>query len=445
MILGQADSPPMKPLRIPPCARAALALLPFLGAAADPPALAVRNARIVTVTGPVLENGTLLVRNGLIEALGGNVPVPANAWVLDGAGLTVYPGLMDALSTLAAGADLPQPGAASPRNGPSAPSGATPARGPEDRPLTTSWIKAADTLQAADRNIDLFRQAGFTGAATFPTRGIFGGHGAVINLASAPAGKMVVEPSVGLYAALATGGAGSFPSSLMGSISYIRQIYADAAHYVAMKEAYAANARGRQRPAYDRALEGVLEARRLLLPGSRAVEIERSLRLAAELKVRAVLYGGHEAYRVTEPLKQSGMPILVSVKWPERDPNGDPDEVESLRQLRLRAQAPGSPAALAQAGVRFAFYSDGLQSPDQIKRGVRRAIENGLDETAALRAMTLAPAEIFGVADRLGSIEPGKIANLVIADGPLFAETTRIRYVVVDGVKYEPVQRENAR
>ncbi len=117
----------------------------------------------------------------------------------------------------------------------------------------------------------------------------------------------------------------------------------------------------------------------------------------------------------------------MDLKWPEADKDADPDDVPSLRTLRFRDRAPSSPAALAKAGVKFAFYSGGIAAPKDVLKAAKKSIDAGLNPDAALRAMTLSPAEIFGVADRLGSIENGKIANLIITDGDLFNEKTKIK------------------
>ena len=422
------------------------------------PAIAIRNAKIVTVSGPVIAKGTVVVRNGLIEAVGDNVQAPADAMVIEGEGLTVYPGLIDSLSTWGqAGAAATTVTAATGRGGrgtTTAPT-ATPtpvqavviapttvSRGPEDRPQTTSWVKIADEISATDRRIESARSAGFTTAATFPTRGIFAGQGAIIDLLTGERpGEMVVASPMGQYISIGRGGfGGGFPSALMGYIAYIRQIYLDADHYKMVKEAYARDPRGMQRPDYDRALEGVLDSPRILLPANRLVEIDRMLRFAAELKKPAMLYGARESYRpeAAELLKKAGIPVLVSMKWPEKGRDTDPDEVDSLRVLETRDRAPSAPAVLQQAGVRFALYSDGLEQPRDIQRAVKKAIDAGLTREDAIRAMTLSPAEIYGVADRLGSIEKGKIANLVVTRGDLFDDRTRVEMTIVDGRKYTP-------
>ncbi|MBI3684701.1 MAG: amidohydrolase family protein [Acidobacteria bacterium] len=427
--------------------------------AETPPVVAIKNARIVTVSGPVIAKGTVVIRNGLIEAVGDSVQEPADAWVINGEGLTVYPGLIDALSTWGLPGAQSQTASPSGRRGfvpedpapaptpappgrpttlttPSAP----PARGPEDRPYNTSFLLAADQLDPADRRLESARGAGFTGAVCFPNRGIFAGQGAVINLAGQRAGSMVVQSPAGLYLTLRGGGSfgGGFPGSLMGVIAYIRQIYLDADHYQKAKELYAASPLGNKRPDYDKTLEGVLAAPRVLMPAQDPKEIARMLRFAGELKLKAVLYGVHEGYRAADILSKYDAAVLVNLRWPEKSRDADPEAEDSFRMLELRDKAPSTPAALAKAGVKFAFYLGGLDRSSDIARSVRRSLDAGLPQAAAVRALTLGPAEIFGVADRLGSIEKGKIANLIVTSGELFQEKTEVKYVFVDGVKFEP-------
>jgi imidazolonepropionase-like amidohydrolase len=437
----------------------ALLLCCAMALAESHPAVAISNAKIVTVSGPVIAKGTVVVRNGLIEAVGENVQVPADAMLVEGEGLTVYPGLIDALSTW--GQPYAGPAASTTvttgRGGrgattatittppASAVPAAAPARGPEDRPATTSWLKIADEVTFTDRRIESARSAGFTTAVTFPTRGIFAGQGAIIDLLSdAKPGEMVLVPAAGQYISLSRGGGGGmgggFPSALMGVISYIRQIYLDAAHYQLVKDAYAKDPRGVERPVYDRALEGVLESQRILLPANRLVEMDRMLRFAAELKQPAVLYGGRETFRpeAAALLKKFNAPVLLSMRWPEKSRDADPEDVESMRTLETRDKAASAPMVLQSAGVKYALYSDGLDQPRDLQRAVKKAIDAGLSRDDAIRALTLSPAEIFGVADRLGSIEKGKIGNLVVTRGDLFDDRTKVEMILVDGRKYVP-------
>jgi len=156
---------------------------------------------------------------------------------------------------------------------------------------------------------------------------------------------------------------------------------------------------------------------------------------------RTIVAGAHDGYAVADELASRGAAVLVNLKWPDRNRDADPDADESLESLTRRAYAPTTPARLEEAGVTWAFYSGSLATPKQVIKNVNTAIEKGLSAEAALRALTLSPAEIFGVGDRMGSVEAGKIANLVVTDGDLFDDATKVKMVFVDGRKFEePVE-----
>lgn len=440
---------------------AALSLMVTMAAIAEEPAIfAIRGARIVPVSGPPIENGTVVIRDGLIAAVGANVAVPASAEVIDGKGLTVYPGLIDALSTVG----LPETAAATPAGGfrgaapgtPATPAPAaaaqaptTYAQGPEDRPSTTPWVNAADQISLTDRRVEAARNAGITTALVAPPRGIFPGFAALIDLAGDRPGQAVVKTPVALYATFSSGGfGGGFPGALMGVVSYVKQTFMDARHYQEEWAAYNANPRGHKRPQYDRAMEGIVPVANgkvpLFLPANTDTQIRRYLDLGKELGTPYVLYGVHQGYEVAPEIAAKKVAVLVSAKWPERERDVDPEAVDSLRTLLLREKAPSTPAALQKAGVKFAFYDDGLTSFADFRRNVKKSIDAGLPPAAALRAMTLTPAEIFGVDQTLGSIDTGKAANLVVADGDLFGDRTKIKYVFVDGRKFDVPEEEAA-
>lgn len=413
----------------------------------EPPYFAIRNARIVPVAGPVIERGTVVVSDGLITAVGADVTVPPEAWVIDGEGLTVYPGLVDALSDLGLqGAEGggrgggPPGGGGGGQNPFASPQGPV-AHGPEDRPATTPWKSAADELTSKDKRIESWRKGGFTTALSVPSEGIFAGQGAVIDLSGDGEGMVVETPAAFRVNLTPVGGFRSFPGSLMGVIAYVRQVFLDADHYTRAMAAYEAAPVGRERPKYDRTLapvhRAVAEGWPVLLPGNRAREIRRAVRLGRELGVRTVVAGVQQGWELAGELASAGVPVLVNLKWPTRTRDADPEADESLESLRMRAYAPSTPAALEKAGVTFAFYDGGLASPKEALKNVRKAIDEGLSKPGALRALTLAPARIFGVDDRLGSIEAGKIANLTVTDGDLFDAKTKVKMVFVDGKKFE--------
>lgn len=413
--------------------------------AQDPPAhYAITGVRIVTGTGAVIDSGTILIRDGLIEAIGASVDVPAAAWRLDGSGHTAYPGLIDALTTVALPGELREAQGGPGRGGGSGDDAEPYAWGPEDRPATSSWVRAADHLELRDARITGWREAGFTTVVTAPERGLFPGRAAVIDLAGERPNDMVVATPVATHVKFDKGrGYPGYPNSLMGSLAYVTQTLLDADHYDQAWRIYEAQPAGLERPRYDRALEPLRPAvdreEPVLFPAVRAKEIDRVLRLARETGVEPILYGAHEGWKSAERLAASDTPVLVSLDWPQPPRDADPEAEESLETLRFRDRAPTTPGALERAGATFALYSGGLE-PGEVLPAVSLAIRAGLSEAAALRALTLTPAEIFGVQDRVGSLEAGKIANVLLVEGGLF-DGGSVRTVIVDGRRFEVESR----
>jgi hypothetical protein len=406
-----------------------------------PKSFAIQGAKLVPVSGPAIDNGTILLEDGLISAIGAEVKIPPAAWVIEGKGLTVYPGLIDAMSAVG----LPESAGRGRRGagGPSANQGEPPiSAGPEDRPATTTWKLAADVFNPTADRIQSWREAGFTSAVVAPLDGIFPGQAAVMNLAGERASEMVIQAQSALIVNLEyLDGYRGFPGSLLGHIAYVRQVFLDAEQYRMAWAVYRSDPRGLPRPAYDRTLEPLLlalsEGRPVLYPGNLAKEIHRALDISKELTFPLIVYGAHEGYEVAETLAQRKVPALVNLEWPEKEKDSDPEAEEPLRVLRLRDRASGTPAAFEKAGVPFAFCSGGIRGAGEILPKVRAAIEKGLSPEAALRALTLSAAEIYGVENRLGSLDAGKIANLVVTEGDLFAEKPKLKMVFVDGRKYE--------
>lgn len=393
-----------------------------------------------------MEDATVVVARGVILAVGGkDVPIPADALVIEGKGLTVYPGLFDAFTDvgIAPPAAAPAEGAG-PRGGGGGGGGGQPAaRGPEDRPGATPWRTAADEASLSDKRIETWRNAGFTTVVSSPKGGFFPGQAAVLDLAGERNGDLVVKAPVAIPLNLnPAGGFGSgFPDSKMGVLAYVHQVWLDVDWSTKAEATYEKNPRGIARPRFDRvnsALADALEDHAIvLIPASSSLELRRALVLMDRWKVTGAIVGGQMAYEVPDELATKKYPIIINLKWPEAEKDADPDRVPSLRDLRFRDRAPSSPAALAKAGVKFAFSSDGITSPAEILKAVKKSVDAGLAPDAAIRALTLSPAEIFGVADRMGSIEKGKIANLIVTDGDLFAEKTKITMVFVDGKRFE--------
>jgi imidazolonepropionase-like amidohydrolase len=404
---------------------------------AAPGTYAITNARIVPVSGPAIERGTIVVRNGLIAAVGASVTAPADARVVDGAGLTVYPGIIDALSNTA----IPAPrqgtgGGGNPFQLVAAPEQAGAPNSLHPAGLQPE-IRAIDLLRFDADALEPSRNAGITATLTAPRDGIFAGQSALINLDGNSAQDALVRSPVALHVGFTPLRSREFPNSLLGVFAALRQMLLDAQRYRDVNAAYARNPRGMARPDNDpslAALQPVL-AREMpvIMMANTEREIERALNLAAEFNLRAYLAGGEEAWKVADRLKRENVPVIVSLNFPRPPQNQAADaDPEPLRVLQARVDAPKNPGRLATGGVRVAFASSGVGMNDYVGNA-RKAVAAGMSRDAALRALTLAPAELFGVADRMGSIEVGKIANLTVSRGDLLDQSGRVTHVFIDG------------
>ena len=244
----------------------------------------------------------------------------------------------------------------------------------------------------------------------------------------------------------------SYPVSLLGAIAFVRQSFLDAQHQQLTAQRYErVKAVGVPRPNYDPALEALQPALAGRLPvafqAEQAREIVRALDMAQEFKLDPVITGGREADLVAADLKSRNARVIYSLNYPTRSRILAPDADEPVRELRTRARAAKVPAALDKAGIQFAFSSSGLREPRDFLRNAARAVKEGLSPDAAVRALTLNAARIAGAGDRLGSIEKGKIANVIVTEGDLFDDKARIRHVFVDGraVTIEEPQNERGR
>jgi imidazolonepropionase-like amidohydrolase len=407
---------------------------------------AITNARIVPVTGPTIDKGTIVIRDGLIAAVGANVNAPADARVIDGTGLTVYPGLIDTSTSLA----LPQPSpptvvAGRGGGGGGGGFGFQGGGGPMASALNSSQpaglqpeIRAEDYIRAGGPEIESARNAGITTALTAPRSGIFIGQSALINLAGDNPQGMIVRSPVALHIGFTPLRSGSFPNSLMGVFAAIRQMFLDAQRYQEAQKIYERSPRGVRRPDRDKSLEALIPALNRELPvvfyAEREREIQRAISLAQEFKLHAIIAGGEEAWMVADQLREAKIPVLLSLNFPRRTTTASPEaDPEPLRILRARVEAPKCAGRLAAAHVRFAFESGGLANLDDFRGNAAKAVENGLASDEAIKALTINAAEILGAADRLGSLETGKIANLTITRGDLLDRTARIAYVFIDG------------
>ena len=413
------------------------------GQAEAPRTYAIKGARIVTVSGAPIQSGTIVVRDGLIDAVGANVNAPADAVVIDGAGMTVYPGLIDMGS--AAGTDI-QVNLAQAQQG---------VRTTDDAErvkrtiILRPQVLAAEHVRLDAPELSRLAAGGVTSVLATPPGILFKGQSALVNvttpefepivgaIAEPRAGISVLRSPVALHVELARVGGDGYPVALLGGIAFVRQSFIDAQYQELVDQRYQKASAGRARPAFDPALAAIQPALAGRLPVAFEAglqrEILRALDMAKEFKLSPIITGGIEADLAAAELKAANAKVILNVNYPARSRALAPDADEAVREMRLRVHAPKTAAGLATAGVPFAFSGAGLAQPADFLRNVARAVREGLPEDAAIRALTLEAARIAGAADKVGSLEKGKIANLIVTSGDLFNEATRIRHVFVDG------------
>jgi imidazolonepropionase-like amidohydrolase len=451
-----------------------------------PAAHAITGAKIVTGTGKTYEPGTIVIRHGVIEAVGlaKDVTVPYDAEIIDGKGLVVYPGFIDLYTTIGqrAGVERSATGKGRPVDLSEAPLIATP---PDNRKGLTPEFQAASAIELAETLAEPRRRLGFTDLVSAPSGAIATGQSALVSLSGMPRRESVVAAPVALHVHLsrptdppAAGpsnpatptpgqipggrrrgfggaeGAGEnpYPGVLMGVIAHFRQAMLDAEHHQKLEAYYASH--GGAKPPLDPALEAFAAARARKLPvwweANTRDEIHRALDLADEFGTTAVIVGGHEAAKAVDRLKAARTPVVLRLDFPE-EPKV-PTEVEFLKKAVLERDEPlraiahknakwkervAAAAALSKAGVKFAFATDGLERLDTFAATLKKVIAAGLTPDAALAALTRDAAAIAGVDKRLGTLEAGKLGHVIVLSGAFDDEKTKVKHVLIDGHKFD--------
>ncbi|MBM4167809.1 MAG: amidohydrolase family protein [Ignavibacteria bacterium] len=420
---------------------------PVVGLRENTPAVhAFVNARIVVAPGKTIAKGTLVVRSGVIEAVGENVVPPADARVWNMEGLTLYPGFIELSSDLG----MPKPQQVAQGGA----SGATMAqqRQQEAPKGAAHWnsrvqpnVDASLEFKADSRAAEKLRSQGFALALATPQLGIFRGSSALVSLGDGSGSELVVKRHATQTIALEQmqGFGGGYPSSLMGVIALVRQTWYDADWYRKAHESYARKPQGQKRPETNAALEALQPA----IQQKQPVVIEvgddltflRAAKIGREFSLNAWIRGSGQEYRRLDAVKAAKLPVIVPVNFPEPPAVDVPEEAlnATLEELRHWDTAPENASRLARAGVAIALTTAELRDPATFLASVRKAVERGLSSDAALAALTTNPAHWLGVESRFGTLEKGKVANIMVADGNAFDEKTNIREVWIDGRQYE--------
>ena len=370
--------------------------------------IAVTGGIVYPVSGPKMDNATVLIRDGRIVAVGPGVSVPGDATRIDARGKWVTPGLIDGATQLG----LTEISAVNATN-----EGAL--RGSD----VAAAFNVAEGINPASTLIPVTRIEGVTTTLAAPASGWISGQAVLIDLDGATIEQMLVRSPVGIVVDLSEGSKSAGGGSRAGVAQRLRRVFSDALEYSRRRTEYTrAQMQQLAAPAAD--LEALLPVLRDQLPliafANRRSDIETALRIGREFKLKLILAGAQEAWMLAPQLAAAGMPVLVQPL----------DNIPSYDALGVRYE---NAAVLAKAGVKVALLETDTHNARDLRQQAGNAVSYGMTWDQALRAVTLSPAEIFGVGDRYGSLEPGRVANVVVWSGDPFEFTTAVEHVFIRG------------
>lgn len=411
---------------------AAVIILP--GQAAPDPTrpVAVIDCRIVTMNGPDIAKGTVIIRNGLIEAVGASIGVPADAEIIRGENLIVYPGLIDALNQSLV--KLPEK--------------------PMDRlkfytnEFTDEDLGIIPERQAAEffsldkGTLEKYRKLGITAAEILPLKGTLTGRSATFCLSDTDGNKNRLEANRLLGVSFETSGLFAYPSSLMGSLAYLRQAFSDARHYDLARTRWQKSPSGLQRPAYSARHEILAEyasgRKPVLFICRNQHDLLRAISLGQEFKLDYVLLDkGGEGFRVIEELKQAQARLILPLGFKIPSTSIEAQWGATRKEKAEKDLYPRNAAQLASAGIPFVFSSVDTDDPQAFLDAVQKTISAGLPREKALEILTRRAADFIGQGRTMGTVEKGKIANLIVSQGELLSKDSVVKATFSDGLRFD--------
>jgi imidazolonepropionase-like amidohydrolase len=411
---------------------------------------ALTNVNIVQAPGRKLDMGTVIIKNGLIQNVGKNLSIPADAVVIKADSMYVYAGFIDGYSRVG----VIKPKEETNRERPKDPGNPDPAQAG-----ITPHQDVRAFLNPADKSIEDLRALGFTTAQVVPYGGMLPGTGAIIQLGGNSANDLILAGNSAFYSEL-TGAMRMYPNTVIAVMSKYRELYRQASQAKSYESMYASNRAGLERPVNDKILEAfypVIDKRLpVLFKAEKFLDAQRVLTLQHDLGFSLMLGDVKEGWDMISKIKAANAKVFLSLDLPEakkeeKKTDGKKDEPkketpdkkhdaekEALekRKAEFIALYEAQASAFQKAGVSYGFSTNSAKTKD-IQVNLRRMIGAGITEDQALAALTTTPAQLLGISDRVGSIDRGKIANLVVSDKPYFNEKAKVRYVFVDGTMYQ--------
>ena len=389
-----------------------------------PSVFAFVNADIVTGPGNEIRGATMVVRDGMIESLGRRVSPPPDAMVIDMEGKRIYPGFID-LATHYGLDDLPGS-----------------LQNVHWNPQIRAHLNSATYFSADEEMAAVLRSQGFVLAHTMPSQGLLRGRSSLVSLGKGSSRDLIVAPNIIQHMAFVPSddSGRSYPTSTMGAIALLRQTFIDAGWHAGAHAAYLSDP-SRRRPEINAALASLIPVlgrqMPLLVDVANENQFVLASQLANEFEVDCWIIGSGHEYRRLDAIAATGLPLILPIDFPSPPDVEKPEQAVnvSLETLRHWYLAPDNPSILEDAGLLTAITASG--SGKDFLENLRTAVERGLDEGAALAALTTRPAGLVRLSHLYGSLEPGKVASFIVTDGGLFQRSTQITGVWIDGQSYE--------
>ncbi len=409
--------------------------------------LAFTHATVVISPEKTVANATLVVRDGRVEAVGADLPVPAGALEVDLGGRRVLPGFLDLVTEYG----LPTPpkkegeGRGSRNRAPQYEGNRQGANAWNDalRP-EREWV---GDFRPDEKAAEKLAKLGVTAVGSAKMDGILRGRGFLASLAPGLPNDVLLTPLGPHYASFDKGSSHQeYPSSLMGSIALLRQTFLDARWYASAQTAFNKNPL-QEKPETNRALAALADYHGPLLFETRdELSLLRAARLAREVGIELVPIGSLLEHTRVAEVAALGRPLILPLSFPKAPNVATYEDSLDVRLVDLRhwERAPSTPALLDEAGVRLAFTTRGLRADEDFWQNLRRTIARGLPEAKAVAALTTVPAEIAGLSRELGTLEPGKRADFLVLDGNPFQEEADLVAVYIAGrprLTLEPLAR----
>lgn len=425
---------------------------------------AIQDAKIVQKPGQTIEKGTIVIKDGIITAVGQSVAIPPEAILIDADSMYIYPGFIDAYNNTGvkkAEEDRDQERVKDPGNPPNDRAGIMP-----DRNL-------ADVFAGDDQSVSSWREAGFTASMSAPSGGMLPGKTSIILHSGKDASQSILLENNGILGTFESARR-MYPGTIIGVMAKYRDLFRQTSFAMKHLEEFEAAPVGMVRPSYDKSIKALMpvadKSQMLYMEAEKMKDISRAMTLQEDLGFNMALINVKQGGYYLEEIKKKKIPVVLSMEVPEsddkkkekekkkdeegseegdeeeKDEDSEEEEVETEKDPEMEAlkarrneaisEYQSQAALFAENGIAFGLSGKDIKGKD-VKKSAEVMLEKGLTEDQLLAALTTTPAEMYGVSNIMGTLEIGKMGNLIVTNAPYFEKDAKIKYVFVEGEQFE--------